>query len=182
MINLVTALTQMNFLGLVWIFFAVFVLHELEEWNIDRFEHRNFEGLPSAATDRSARMWIGFVILIGLIWSTAASLPGNPSLAAWIFLPAVAILLQNAIQHIYWSIHFRQYAPGLVTSILLLVPLAVYLIGRAIMEGYVPIGYVAALAVFVLLGIAQTLLAGNQMTYFIRSINNIGIWLSDRIG
>ena len=121
--NILIALEKMNFLSLLWIFYFVFVLHELEEWNIDRFEHQYFEGLPPTATDRSARMWIGFVVLVGLAWCAAATLPGNPTIAAWIFLPAIVILLQNALQHIFWSSYFRGYAPGVITSILMLIQL-----------------------------------------------------------
>lgn len=181
MSNIVTALEQTSFLNLLWLFFFIFVLHELEEWNIDRFEHRHFEGLPSAATDRSARMWIAFVVLVGLIWCAVATLPGDPATAAWIFLPAIAILLQNSLQHIYWSWYFKQYAPGVITAALLLIPFGCYVIARAVTQGYVPVWYTAILAALIVMGSIQTIRAGSKMTPLIRAINNIGIWLSDRI-
>lgn len=181
MSTIVTALGQISFLNMLWIFYCVFVLHELEEWNIDRFEHRHFQGLPPAATDRSARMWIGFVALIGLIWCAAATLPDDPALAAWIFLPAVAIMLMNALQHILWSFYFRQYAPGVITAVLLLIPFGCYLAARAIGQGYVPAWYVTVLGIFVMLGFAQAVRARDRMTPLIRAINNVGIWISDRI-
>ncbi len=179
--NLVTTLEQVNFLSMLWIFYFVFVLHELEEWNIDRFEHRHFEGLSPAATDRSARLWIGFVVLVGLIWCAAATLPGNPTLAAWIFLPAVAILLMNALQHVFWAYYFRGYAPGVITAVLLLIPFGFYLIARAVAQGYVPVWYAVVLAAFVVVGVAQTVRAGNRMTPVIRAINDVGIWISGRL-
>ncbi|MBN2115782.1 MAG: HXXEE domain-containing protein [Anaerolineales bacterium] len=181
MSNIMTALEQISFLNLPWIFFFMFVLHELEEWNIDRFEHQHFEGLPSTATDRSARMWIGFVVLVGLVWCAAATLPGDPATAAWIFLPAIAILLQNSLQHIYWSYYFKQYAPGVITAALLLIPFGCYVIARAVTQGYVPTWYAVVLAALIMIGFAQTVRAGSKMTPLIRTINNIGVWLSDRI-
>lgn len=181
MSSITTALEQISFLNLLWLFFFKFVLHELEEWNIDRFEHQHFEGLPPAATDRSARMWIVFVVLVGFIWCAVATLPGDPTLAAWIFLPAIAILLQNAFQHIYWSFRFKQYAPGVITAAWLLIPSGCYVIARAVDQGYVPAWYVAILAALIVMGSIQTIWAGNRMTPLIRGINNIGIWLSDRI-
>ena len=181
MSTIVTALGQINYLNMLWIFFFVFILHELEEWNIDQFEHQHFKGLPPAATDRSARMWIGFVILVGLVWCALATLPGDPRLSAWIFLPAIAIMLQNAIQHIFWSLYFKRYAPGTITSILLVIPFGSYLIARAVQEGYVPVVYTAVCAAFILAGTLQTVRAGSNMTALIRTINNIGIWLSDRL-
>ncbi len=179
--NLVVTLEQLGFLNLVWVFFFMFVLHEFEEWNIDQFERQHFEGLPPAATDRSARMWIAFVCLVGLIWCVAATLPDNPTTAAWIFLPAVAIMLQNALQHIYWSYYFRKYAPGTVTAALLLIPAGGYVMLRAVGQGYVPAWYAALWGALVILGVAQTVKAGNQMTPLIRTINTIGIWLAERI-
>ena len=172
---------QVNFLVIIWFFFLVFVLHEIEEWNINSFEHRNFVGLAPAATDRSARMWIGFVVLVGLIWCTAATLPGNPTSAAWIILPAIAIMLQNALQHIFWVFYFRQYAPGVVTAVLLMIPLGSYVIALVISQGYVPTWYVAIWMAVVIMGFAQTVRAGSRMTPLIRTINDIGIWLSERI-
>jgi hypothetical protein len=181
MSNIVTALEQISFLNISWIFFAFFVIHEFEEWNIDQFEHQHFEGLPPAATDRSARMWIVFISLVGLIWCAVATVPGNPTIAAWIFLPAIAIMLQNALQHIYWSYYFKKYAPGVITAALLLIPFGCYVTVRAIEHGYLPIWYAVVWAVFVLMGFVQTVKAGNKMTPLIRTINNLGIWLSDII-
>jgi hypothetical protein len=179
--NIAITIEQISFLNLLWLFFLVFVIHELEEWNIDQFEHRHFDGLPPAATDRSARMWIGFIVLIGLVWSVVATVPRNPTLAAWIFLPAIAIMLQNALQHIYWSYYFKEYSPGTVTAALMLIPGGAYMMIRAVQQGYVPVWYAAVLAAFVLLGLAQAVRAGNRMTPLIRTINHVGIWFSDRI-
>jgi hypothetical protein len=90
-------------------------------------------------------------------------------------------MLQNAIQHIYWLIYFKRYAPGVITSILMVIPFGSYLIARALQEGFVPVLYAAVYAVFILAGTVQTVRAGANMTALIRAINNIGIWLSDRL-
>jgi hypothetical protein len=176
-----TSLQQVSFLKTVWVFLFVFVLHELEEWNINQFEHRNFVGLPPRATDRSVRMWIGFISLIGLIWCMVATIPGNPTLAAWIILPMIAVLLLNAIQHLYWTYCFRQYAPGVFTAVLMLVPLGCYMLVKAAELKYVSMWYVVLWVLFVLAGLVQTMLASNKVTPVIRSANNVGIWLSDMI-
>ena len=170
-----------SFLQTIWLFYIVFVLHELEEWNIDQFEHRNFVGLPPAATDRSARMWIAFVCLVGLVWCAVATIPGSPSLAAWIILPAVAIMVQNALQHVIWSAIFRQYSPGLVSAVVLLIPLGSFMIARAVQQGFVPVAYAVVCAALVVIGSAQTILAGNKMTPLVRAINILGIKLSEKI-
>ena len=179
--QIITAVSQMNFLHVLWLFFFVFVAHELEEWNIDRFEHQYFTGLPPAATDRSARMWIACVVLIGLLWVTAATLPASPASAAWIFLPAIAILIQNALQHVYWSLYFRRYAPGVVTALILIIPIGLYIMITAVQRGYVPAWYAAIWAVLIAAGLVQTVIAGSRMTPLIRAINLIGIQLAEKI-
>jgi len=180
--TIVNALEQLGFVNTLWLFYLVFVLHEVEEWNIDQFEHKNFIGLPPAATDRSARMWIAFVCLVGLIWCAVATLPGNPTVAAWIFLPAVAIMIENALQHVFWSLYFRQYSPGVVSAVLLLIPMGCYIIAWAVGQGYAPAWYAAVWVVLIVAGCVQTVIAGNKMTLLIRAINIIGIKLSERIG
>jgi hypothetical protein len=179
--QILAAVSQVNFLHMLWLFFFVFVAHELEEWNIDRFEHRHFTGLSPAATDRSARMWIACVVLIGLLWVTIATLSGSPTSAAWIFLPAVAILIQNALQHVFWSLYFRRYAPGVVTALVLLIPIGVYIMITAVQRGYTPAWYAAIWTVFIAAGFIQTVIAGSRMTPLIRGINLIGIKLAEMI-
>ena len=88
-------------------------------------------------------MWIAFVSLVGLIWCAVSTLPGNPTIAAWVFIPAVAVMLQNGLQHVYWSFYFKQYAPGVITSALLLIPLGCYIMVGAVQQGYAPFWYVA---------------------------------------
>jgi hypothetical protein len=178
--TLVIQLFTLPFTTYIWFFFFVFVIHELEEWNIDRFEHRNFVNFLPSATDRSARLWIGLIILIGLLWCSISSLLGN-SAGAWIILPAISIMILNALQHIFWLFYFRQYVPGLITAISLLIPLGCYIIIFAIIQELIPIWYALFWTIIIFIGFAQTIKAGNKMTPLIRTINEIGIWLSERI-
>ena len=49
-----------------------------------------------------------------------------------------ALPFQNALQHVYWQFAFGTYAPGVVTSVVLLLPVTLYVIGRALRESLVP--------------------------------------------
>lgn len=181
MSNIMNILGQIPFTTGLWLFYGLVVIHELEEWNIDRFERKHFEGLPAAASDCSARMVIAFVSAVGLVWCSIAALSGDPTLAAWIFSPAIAFMLLNALQHIFWSFYFRKLAPGAVTAALLIIPMGSFLTARAIGQGYVPGWYAAVLGIVIILGFTHTVISGSRMPALIRYGNRIGIWLADRI-
>jgi hypothetical protein len=180
MSELLGVLGDPDFLSVLWLFPIAFALHEAEEWNIMKWYHRNYSDLPPA-TDRSARTWIVFISLVGFAWTAIAVLPGSPSVAAFVLLPLVAIAIQNGLQHIYWLFCFRQYAPGVVTSVLLVIPIGGYIVAMAVQQGHVPIWYVAIWAALMIPGLVQTVRAGNEMTAPVRAIHNWGIKLSEMI-
>lgn len=168
------------FLSLLWLFLIAFIIHEVEEWNITEFERRNFVGVPATVTKRNARVWIGIICVTGFIWCAVATLPGNPTVAAYVFLPAIALALGNALQHIFWTFYFKQYAPGLVTAVLLIIPLGCYIVVKAIQQGYASPWYVAVLSGLIVLLLIHTVRAGNEMTPPIRAIYNLGNWLAEK--
>jgi hypothetical protein len=180
MVHIFDALGRIGFLVVLWLFPIAFALHEAEEWNIVAWERRSFEGMEHA-TVRGARTWLVFISLIYFLWCAAATLPSNPVLAAFVFLPAVAIAVQNALQHAYWAFHFRQYAPGVATSVLLVIPTGGYIVTRAVQGGYAPVWYVSVLAVLILPGLVQTVRASNEMTSPMRAIHTLGNRLSEMI-
>lgn len=174
------AFEQLNFLMLLWLFYFAFVIHELEEWNITEFERRNFVGVPSIVTTRNARVWIGIICTIGLVWCAMATLPGNPMIAAYVFLPTIALTVGNALQHMFWTFYFKQYAPGVVTAVLFIIPLGCYIVVKALQEEYVSPWYVVVLAGFIIIPLYHTVKAGNEMTHPIRAIYNLGNWLAEK--
>lgn len=176
--NIFPAVNQIGFLTWLWLFVIAFALHEVEEWNILSWYQRNYVDLPPS-TNKAIRVWIVFVSLIGFVWCAVAALPGNPVLAAYVFLPAIAVAMQNALQHIFWLFHFKQYAPGIITSIFCLIPLGTYLAGRAISDNLVPIWYVGILLFLIIPGLVQTVKAKNRMTRPIRAIHHVGINLAE---
>src|SRR5512145_2998823 len=177
---LLAAISQGNFLIYLGCFAVAFALHEFEEWNIMRWYRRNYVDMPPT-TDRAARTWIVFISGIGVIWCLVALASGDPRVAAWIFLPAVLLAVQNALQHVYWVFYFRQYAPGVITAALLLIPLGIYGTVQAVGQQYVPWWYVGALALLVVPGLIQTIKAGNRMTPLIRSIHHFSMKLAKMI-
>ncbi len=180
MSDILTAPESLKFLTALWLFLLAFVLHELEEWHITEFERRNFVEVPPTATGRSARTWIAFICAVGLVWCAAATLPGIPSLAAWVFLPGIVVLLVNSFQHVYWSLRFKEYAPGVITAVVLLIPIGGYIAFWAVRQ-YVPVWYGALLAGLGLWVFIRTVREGNRMSPIIRGVYNLGFRLAERL-
>ncbi len=176
----VDQLAGLEFVVAMWVFLAATVLHELEEWNINAFERRHFSGVPEYATTRSGRGVIAIISLAALLVGLLATLAGELT-AAWIFLPVVAFMTTNACQHVYWSIRFRHYAPGVATALALILPLGAFLVVRALSAGLVEPWYVAALAGVSVAVWAQTVREGGEMSSSVRSAYRIASWVTDRL-
>jgi hypothetical protein len=171
------ALNRLDFLSLVWLFPIAYALHEAEEWNILRWYQRHYADLPPM-TNRSVRTFLVFASAVGFVCTVVATVPGNPRAAAFLLMPAVALALQNALQHVWFLLVFRDYAPGIITSVLLLVPVGAYLAARAVDQGYVPLWYVLGLAILIPPGLVQRARAGRRLTQQFRAIHGFGMGLS----
>lgn len=167
----------MSFLTAIWLLPVALLFHEAEEWNILRWEQRNFVNLP-VKTNVSVRTFLVVFTLFGFLWTALAALPNNPTIAAFVFLPFAAGAFLNALQHLFYTIYFRQYAPGVITSVVLYLPIVGYLTTRAIEENLVPAAYVVVLVILTILGLIQTIRAGNIATSPFRAISHTGVVLS----
>ncbi len=180
MSEMLAALQGLDFLTALALFPIAVTIHELEEWNIVRWYEQNFVDLPHL-TDKGARAWILFTCLLSLVWTGAAALPGVPGVAAWALLLAFALMLQNALQHVYYLLYFRRYAPGIVTSVLLLIPTIIYLTVRAVQQGYAPFWYAVILVALLIPNLIQTVRARNTMLPSLQAVHRFGAALARRL-
>jgi hypothetical protein len=178
---LLNGVNNPGFIPWIWVFLSFTILHELEEWSINVFERRYFSGVPDYATDRSARGVIALISAVGAIWSVIAALTGDPTAAAWIFLPAVFFMVTNALQHVYWSVRFRRYPPGIVSAVGLILPCGLWMILHAVGKGYVPAVYAGGLTVLAAAASIHTVRDGSRMSPFVRGAYAIGHWIAERI-
>ncbi len=174
---LLANLQKLDYLTALWLFPIAVAVHELEEWNIVRWYERNFVDLP-ALTDKGARAWILFTCVLGFIWTTLAIVPGSASIAGFVLLLAFALMLQNGLQHVFYLVYFKSYAPGVVTSLLLLFPIIGYLALTAVQHNYVPGWYLLLLALLVIPNLIQTVRARNTMMSSFRAVHRFGATLA----
>ena len=82
---------------------------------------------PDIAASVSNRFLIiinGILIAFSVIVALAVSAPKGNGVAAWLTL--AALLFSNAIFHIIGAIQTKRYSPGMISGIVLYIPLAIY--------------------------------------------------------
>jgi hypothetical protein len=166
----------MRFQPLIWLFPFALALLEAEEWNIFAWYQRNFIGLPPERTRTTIRFFLVFLSILGFIWTAIAFSWENPTKTAMILFPLVALILQNILQHVYWQILFRQYAPGIITSIFLLVPLVFGFLYWVLTKSNVPVWYIILFGVLIIPGLIQTVKFRNRLTTAIYYIHKFSLF------
>jgi hypothetical protein len=134
-------------LGLTLVFLAlpIYMLHQYEEHDADRF-HRKINQLFGKGQDVLPSVAI-FIINIPIVWGiNAASFAAATTDLGW-GLIALYTLIANAVVHIAQALLTRSYNPGLVTAVILFLPLG--LAGAIVVTGSAsvsPIQHVIAIA------------------------------------
>jgi len=77
---------------------------------------------------------IAFSVTVALAMST----PNSNGIAAWLTL--AALLFSNAIFHLIGAIQTRRYSPGMISGIVLYIPLAIYGFTHFLRSGQASIG------------------------------------------
>ena len=135
------------------------MLHEMEEYRTMLpwiAEHRSIVPDFVRSVIPKSPAFIAYAGLLFLILFTAAgivALRSRPQSVSWIvFSILIVARLENAVIHAIESIALMQYTPGLLTAVLLVLPLSLYLIRRflrldLIRSSWVPAIIVAAFIV-----------------------------------
>lgn len=111
-------------LTLVFLVLPIYMLHQYEEHDADRF-HRKINQIFGKGHDVLPSSAI-FVINIPVVWGVnAASFAAATTDIGW-GLIALYTLIANAFVHIAQAAATRSYNPGLVTAIVLFLPLGVF--------------------------------------------------------
>jgi hypothetical protein len=175
-------MSNVDFRIMVWFLPAALALHEAEEWNILGWYQQNFVGLPRERTNTTIRFFLVFLSLTGFVWTGIALMWGSSAITILILFPLLALIIQNGLQHIYWQFLFRRYAPGIMTSVLFLIPLGFYFVYISIVNDYAPLWYMAVLAVLIIPGLIQTVKARNRLTPAISSVHKFSLFVVKKLG
>ena len=129
-------LNRLSFERAQWAFPVVVTLHNLEEatWLPGFWQNRSWH-LPISAAE--FRIAAGLVAILAYMLTYLSIRGGKKSVSAYMMASFSTIMFLNAIWHIAAAVYVRSYAPGVVTAILLVLPVTIYLLRRALREGYV---------------------------------------------
>jgi hypothetical protein len=174
-------LDSVRFATAVWLLPFALALHEIEEWNILKWYHRNFRDLPPK-TNTTIRVFLVSLSLFGFMWTGLAMIVDSSTLGAYLISVLAVIVLMNALQHVYWLVAFRDYAPGVITAVLLLIPIVILMGAVAVRQGLLPAWYECLLTVPVILSIVQTMRSGRRLSLMLRATNRIGWFLARTSG
>jgi hypothetical protein len=164
-------LNAIDFRYLIWLFPFILLFHELEEWNILKWYKENYEDLPNF-TNLSIRIWIFGLSIFGFISTAVCFYIPIISVSAFLLSLFILLTFQNGLQHLYWTIYFKKYAPGIVTSVLVVIPFDIYTFYRIIEEELLPIWFLLVI-IIIIPGLIETFKAKNRMTKGIRSIHEL---------
>ena len=108
--------------------FEEHVVFNFIEWKLKYFNH------SAAALSTEAILSILVCVIVGFVF---LHLVKNNKASAYIILYILfAIQIINAVFHIFFSLYFNDFSPGLITSILVYLPGNYLIVRTAFQEGY----------------------------------------------
>ena len=128
----------MPFRRALWLIPVAIAAHNAEEYP-KMVEYANRHGWRIWSGPAGRRRWRVAILLATilpfLITAAAVRSPkGSHRMNLALALPAVFAF--NALTHLLQTVRHRDYMPGTITGLAINVPLALYIYGRALREGY----------------------------------------------
>ena len=111
-------------------------LHNLEEavWLPGFWRNRSWH-LPISTAE--FRLATGLAAILAYFLTYLSVRDGKKSVGAYMTASFSGIMFLNAIWHVAATAYLQTYAPGVLTAVFLVLPVTIYLLRRALREGYI---------------------------------------------
>ncbi|CAG0989156.1 hypothetical protein ANRL2_03054 [Anaerolineae bacterium] len=131
-------LDNLTFDQLLWLIPILLTIHNAEEApGMASWSRKMPVRIHPIVTTRQFVIAVTLLTLACFVVTGFAIPSPKNSFGIYIMVGIQTIMLVNALApHLIATIRFRMYAPGVVTAVLLNIPFSIYLIGRAINEGW----------------------------------------------
>jgi hypothetical protein len=90
----------------------------------------------------------------------------------------IPIAFMNAIQHILWVIIFRSYSPGVLTSVILIIPTVIYISWRVLKERLLPNWCIVILYLLTVPRVIETIKYDNEIMPMFERLYRFANWLA----
>ena len=175
---MISKVNRLSFRIVIWILPIAWAFHEMEEWNIISWYQRHFVN-PPEMTSLSVLALLACSSLVGFFWTFIASLFRNSKITAGVLLLFfILAAFMNAIQHISWTVMFRAYSPGVLSSILLIIPSVIYVTSRVLRERLLRKWYIIILYLLTIPRIIETIRYGNEVMPMFEKLYRFANWLA----
>lgn len=154
-------LNHVNVKAAMWIIPIIFFIHEMEEWNILDWYKCTYNP-PPPSTKLSCRIWLFLISIFGFMITSIAYILPNDTISAGVLLVFIVFSTFNGLQHIYWTIAFKKYAPGVIFSSLGIIA-GIFITAVILSKGLISAGYVFFLYLITVPFMIETFRAKNKL-------------------
>lgn len=174
---MIEVINEINLKTIMWIIPLIFFFHEMEEWNILDWYHSTYR-TPPPSTKLSTRIWMCLISVWGFVITAISYIIPNTMISAMVILFLVVFTTFNGLQHIYWTIAFKKYAPGVIWSSMgIIAGLVVTVVSLAQNQGLMI--YILLLYLIAIPKMIQTIRAKNSLTKTFYKLHVLTVKIAD---
>ncbi|MBN2520519.1 MAG: HXXEE domain-containing protein [Bacteroidales bacterium] len=171
---------KINIIKLIKILPVVFTFHEIEEWNVLKW-HLQYQTNVPEVSDIDLRTIFLFLIVFSYILVYLALIPKNKRITAYLLIPFISFLFYNGLVHLYWTIYFKSYSPGLIFGFFAGVPLYLLIVYKFIQLKMVKKWYLFIFGVLTAVLLVQIILLKDKLDPAIANLMLLGRQLAEWI-
>lgn len=174
---MIETLNEVNLKAIMWIIPTIFLFHEMEEWNIVDWYNSTYQ-TPLPSKKLGTRIWLLLISICGFLATAISYLIPNKRISAMVILFLVVFTTLNGLQHIYWTIAFKKYAPGVIwSSVGIIAGFYITIVSLTQNKGLWI--YIFLLYLLILPNIIQTIKAKNTLTKTFYRLHLLTVKIAD---
>ena len=125
-----------QFKNLIILVLLIYAIHHFEEHIIFNFIEWKLQYFQHSAAALSTEAILSILTCILVVFALLHLVKNNRASAHVILFILFAIQIINAFYHIFFSIFFSDFSPGVITAVLLYLPVNYLIVQAAFKEGY----------------------------------------------
>ena len=170
-------LNGINLKATMWIIPIIFFAHEMEEWNILNWYNSTYCPPPSS-TKLSCRIWLFLISIFGFIITSIAYIIPNDTISSGVILIFIVFSTFNGLQHLYWTIAFKKYTPGVVFSSLGIFA-GIFITAVILSKDFISVGYIIILYIITIPFMLETFRAKNKLIRSFSYLHGLTLKIAD---